>query len=80
MASDQLIDFCLLKQGNGGTQGLPLYTYNAKQERLDNITDWGLEQFRKQYTDQTDHKRGHFLLYLRGTALSLPTGKNTNQT
>jgi predicted helicase len=60
MASDQLIDFCLLKQGNGGTQGLPLYTYNAKQERLDNITDWGLEQFRKQYTDQRITKEDIF--------------------
>jgi predicted helicase len=49
MASDTIIDLCLLKQGNGGTQGLPLYRYTSSGKRLDNITDWGLEQFNQNY-------------------------------
>jgi predicted helicase len=33
-----------------GSQSLPLYRYDDKGNRHDNITDWGLEQFRKHYT------------------------------
>lgn len=36
---------------NGDSQCLPLYRYNEKGERIDNITDWGLEQFRSHYKD-----------------------------
>lgn len=31
------------------TQCLPLYRYDANGNRIDNITNWGLEQFRKRY-------------------------------
>jgi len=31
------------------TQGLPLYRYGESGERVENITDWGLEQFRARY-------------------------------
>ncbi len=31
------------------TQGLPLYRYTSTGERIENITDWGLEQFRNHY-------------------------------
>jgi predicted helicase/very-short-patch-repair endonuclease len=32
-----------------GSQNLPLYRYDAAGNRQDNITDWGLNQFRKYY-------------------------------
>ena len=37
----------------GDTQCLPLYRYDEDGNRLENITDWGLEQFVKQYKDNT---------------------------
>ena len=48
-ATDQLFDLCLLKQGNGGTHGLPRYRYSKDGEKVDNITDWALKQFRAAY-------------------------------
>ena len=33
------------------TQCLPLYRYTAAGERVSNITDWGLQQFREHYRD-----------------------------
>lgn len=33
------------------TQCLPLYRYDSEGERVDNITDWGLAQFRARYKD-----------------------------
>ena len=35
----------------GDTQCLPLYRYTADGERVSNITDWGLRQFREYYGD-----------------------------
>ncbi|HEY9703813.1 MAG TPA: type ISP restriction/modification enzyme, partial [Allocoleopsis sp.] len=32
-----------------GSQCLPLYSYDEKGDRIENITDWGLEQFRNHY-------------------------------
>ncbi len=49
LAVDKVFDLCLLKQGNGGTQGVSLYRYTAAGERIDNITDWGLKQFQAHY-------------------------------
>lgn len=46
---NRLFDLCLLKQGNGGTHGVPLYRYTPTGERIDNITDWGLRQFHAHY-------------------------------
>lgn len=45
LAVDQPFDYCFLKQGNGGTQSLPRYRYGADSKRVDNITDWSLNQF-----------------------------------
>ena len=42
-------DYGLLKQGNGGTQGLLRYRYTKSGERVDNITDWAVAQFRARY-------------------------------
>lgn len=49
LVSDCPSDLCLLKQGNGGTFCLPLYRYDKSGNRLDNITDWGLEEFAEHY-------------------------------
>ena len=49
LVSDTLMDLCLLKQGNGGTQCLPLYRYDKAGNQTDNITDWALNLFREHY-------------------------------
>ncbi|GCL53334.1 adenine specific DNA methyltransferase [Microcystis aeruginosa NIES-3806] len=35
------------------TQCLPLYYYEKEGNRIDNITDWGLQQFQNHYNDKT---------------------------
>jgi len=45
---------------NGGSKCLPLYSYNKKGERIDNITDWGLEQFTTHYNDKAITKEDIF--------------------
>ena len=47
LASEYLPSFDLLEK----TQCLPRYRYNTEGERIDNITDWALEQFQKAYAD-----------------------------
>ena len=42
--------FDLLPQG--GSQCLPLYRYDKSGNRQENITDWGIEQFREHYGDE----------------------------
>ncbi len=49
LAIDRMFDYGLAKVGNGGTQAIPLYAYDASGTRHDNITDWGLKQFRAYY-------------------------------
>lgn len=51
LASSLIIDAGFLKQGNGITQCVPFYNYGANGERHDNITDWGLQQFREHYNN-----------------------------
>ena len=52
-------DFYVLAAGKsvdyhftGDTQCLPLYRYTAEGERVSNITEWGLRQFREHYGDE----------------------------
>ncbi len=45
--SDTIIDLNCLP---AGCQCLPLYRYNKEGNRIDNITDWGLQQFQNYYT------------------------------
>jgi predicted helicase len=45
LASDKVTDYHF----TGDSQCLPLYRYDADGKRHDNITDWGLEQFRTHY-------------------------------
>lgn len=49
LASNELLDLCLLKQGNGGTQCLPLYKFTNEGIAIDNITDWALQLFTNNY-------------------------------
>lgn len=60
LVSNEIFDAGLLKQGNGLTQCLPRYYYNGVGKRIDNITDWGLEQFRGQYKDDDITKEDIF--------------------
>ena len=39
---------------------IPLYRYTEKGERVDNITDWGLDQFRNNYKDKKIKKEDIF--------------------
>ena len=47
LAAERLTDLHF----TGDTQCLPLYRYTADGERVSNITEWGLRQFRKHYGD-----------------------------
>ena len=49
LATDKLVDYHL----TGDTQCLPLYRYTDTGERVSNITDWGLRQFREHYDDES---------------------------
>jgi predicted helicase len=48
LASHSIIDLHL----TGDSQCLPLYRYDEKRNRIENITDWGLEQFHNYYEDE----------------------------
>lgn len=45
LVQDKIFNHDILEK----TQGLPLYRYTEAGERRENITDWGLEQFRNYY-------------------------------
>jgi predicted helicase len=47
LASECMVDL----HTTGDTQCLPLYRYDEDGNRIDNITDWGLEQFAVHYSD-----------------------------
>jgi predicted helicase len=49
LATDCVFDTCLLKNGNGSTQSVPRYRYTKSGERVDNVTDWAVNQFTKKY-------------------------------
>ena len=49
LATDRVFDLHF----TGDTQCLPLYRYTETGERVRNITDWGLRQFREHYDDES---------------------------
>ena len=49
LGSNSIVDLHL----TGDSQCLPLYRYDKDGNRIDNITDWGLEQFQNYYNDST---------------------------
>jgi len=56
LASTKVASFDLLEK----TQCLPLYRYDSNGNRIDNITDWGLEQFVNHYKDKKIKKEDIF--------------------
>ncbi|MEO8711913.1 MAG: type ISP restriction/modification enzyme, partial [Parafilimonas sp.] len=60
VGTNLICDFALIKIGNGQTQCLPLYRYGKEGNRIDNISDWGLQQFTRNYKDQTITKESIF--------------------
>lgn len=58
MAVDQPFDYCLLKMGNGGTQAVPFWYFDASGNKRENITDWALNKFKEHYKPETDTVKG----------------------
>jgi predicted helicase len=54
LASHSIIDLHL----TGDSQCLPLYRYDEKGNRIENITDWGLKQFHDHYCRGASHCKG----------------------
>ena len=52
LSTNKIIDFKSGFTGNGGTFCLPLYRYTVEGNRVTNITERGLQQFRDQYSDE----------------------------
>jgi predicted helicase len=48
-----LVDYCYLKQGNGGTQCIPEKFKDLNGDPQSNITPWANEQFTTKYQDET---------------------------
>jgi predicted helicase len=57
LAVQQPFDYCLLKMGNGGTQAVSYWYYDKKGNRNENITDWALEEFRRNYQAPAKSKK-----------------------
>ena len=57
LAVDSVFDLCLLKMGNGGTHSVSRWRFSDSLEKLDNITDWALGQFRNHYEKDKKPKR-----------------------
>lgn len=49
ISADTIIDLNHLSPAAAGTKCLPLHTYDAHGNQVENITDWALEQFRAKY-------------------------------
>ena len=49
LAADRVVDLHF----TGDTQCLPLYRYTDTSDRVSNITEWGLGQFREHYDDES---------------------------
>ncbi len=60
LTSDVLLDFNGLSPASNGCRLLPLYRYDKAGNRLENITNWGLNQFRTHYKDDSITKEDIF--------------------
>ena len=52
ISSNLIPDLNFISPASGGTQCLPLHSYDQYGNRIDNITDWGLKQFKNYYEDE----------------------------
>ena len=60
LATNLIYEFGSMLAGGGQTVGFPLYKYNALGERLENISDWGLEEYHSYYGDKHISKEDIF--------------------
>jgi len=60
IVTDKIFEFGSMLDGGGQTVGFPLYRYATVGERVENITDWALEQFQNHYKDQKISKQDIF--------------------
>jgi predicted helicase len=60
LSTKYIYEFGSLLDGGGQTVGIPLYRYDDEGQRFENITTWGLEQFRAHYQDQKISKKAIF--------------------
>lgn len=60
LAANRIFDLAFLKMGNGGTFGLPFYSYDKRGVRTENITDWGLKRFKSYYKNKNITKEDIF--------------------
>ena len=51
LAANRPVEKKYCDTNNAATYCLPLYRYTAEGERVSNITEWGLQQFREHYRD-----------------------------
>jgi predicted helicase len=57
LAIDTIPDLNFVSPASGGTQTLALRRLDSNGNKIDNITDWGLEQFGAKYNARKDAKR-----------------------
>ncbi len=62
LASSFIADLHFVGAG-AGTMILPLYLYDSEGQRTDNITDWGLQQFQKKYSNQVTKQDIFYYVY-----------------
>ncbi|MEI6822588.1 MAG: type ISP restriction/modification enzyme, partial [Bacteroidota bacterium] len=62
LSTDSLIEYGSMLVGGGSSQCLPLYRYDKEGNQIENITDWGLQQFIEHYND-TNIKREDIFHY-----------------
>ena len=60
LASSIISDMNFLSPAAAGTKFFPLYRYTESGERVENITDWALEQFRAHYGERKIQKKDIF--------------------
>ena len=53
LSANKLVEKKYCDTNNAATFCLPLYRYSANGERVSNITEWGLRQFRDHYDDES---------------------------
>jgi predicted helicase len=51
--TNKVYEFGSMLEGGGQTIGFPLWSYDDKGNRNDNITDWALSQFQEHYQDKS---------------------------
>jgi predicted helicase len=63
LATDTVFDQGALKTGNGRTFGVTRYRYVKSGERVENITDWAVQQFRAHYGPEVEITKDRIFAY-----------------